>query len=156
MRTSNRLFFGLFFVIGVLAIGYGASLLVQSLRCEYWPVTDGVIETAVMKYQANSHSGHHGGTYGVKITYHYQVAGTGLEGTQVAFGELESSAAHAQAILDRYPPGQKVQVHYDAANPQRAVLEPGIHGGTWLYFTLGAMFALVGGWQLGLYRRLAF
>jgi Protein of unknown function (DUF3592) len=138
---STRLFCGLFILMGVGAIGAGGWILVQGLRCEFWPTTDGVIQTAEMNY----HSGNHGGvTYSADVTYKYQVAGVNYTGTRLAFGQMSSSSEYARRILDRYPVGQKVSVHYSPGKPEQAVLETGIHGGTWLCLGVGTVFVLAG------------
>jgi len=55
--------------------------------------------------------------------------------------------AHGQWILARFPVGKKVPVHYSPKAPQLAVLETGIHGGTWTQLSGGTLFVLAG-WML--------
>jgi hypothetical protein len=57
---------------------------------------------------------------------------------------MQASAQYAQAILHRFPVGKKVLVHYSPGQPQQAVLEPGIHGGTWICLGVGTVFILFG------------
>jgi hypothetical protein len=57
---------------------------------------------------------------------------------------MSSSAQYARGILDRYPVGKKVSVHYSPGDASDAVLETGIHGGTWICLGVGASFALIG------------
>ena len=143
-QMSNRgaqLFCSLFIVIGLVAVGIGIWTLAKSLRSEHWPVTDGTIQSAEMK----SHSGSKGGTtYSAEVTYTYQVAGTSYTGDKVSIGQMSSSSAYAQGILNRYPVGKKVSVHYSPGDPAEAVLETGIHGGTWICFGVGTAFTLFG------------
>jgi hypothetical protein len=42
-KRSTQIFLGLFILVGVVAIGFGARNLFQSVRCTGWPVTEGVI-----------------------------------------------------------------------------------------------------------------
>ena len=136
-----RLFLWLFIVIGVVAIGCGAWTLLRSMRCARWPTAEAVIESAEM----GRHSGNDDGdTYSADISYQYQVAGVHYEGTRLAFGEMTASPEYAQGILKRYPVGKKVPVHYDPRNPELAVLETGLHGGTGIAFAVGTVFVLFG------------
>jgi len=137
---GTQLFCFLFIVIGLIAVGVGVWLLVKSLRSEHWPVTDGVILTAEIK----SHSGEHGDTYSAEVTYSYRVNGTGYTGEKLAIGQMSSSSGYAQGVLQRYPVGKKVSVHYFPGDPTEAILETGIHGGMWICFGLGTAFTLFG------------
>lgn len=112
----------------------------QSWRCSGWPTTEGVVTAAEMQ----SHSDNDGGTtYSAEITYRYEVAGIKRESDRLAFGAMSASAAYARGILAKYPAGQHVVVHYRPDNPDVAVLETGIHGGTWILFGVGTLFVLV-------------
>ena len=138
---GNRAFLELFILIGAIAICCGAWTLLRSLRCEHWPTTEGVIESAEM----GTHSGSDDGdTYSANITYNYHVADIRYEGTRLAFGAMSASSEYARGILARYPVGKKVPVHYAPNNPELAVLETGIHGGTWIGFGVGTVFVLFG------------
>jgi hypothetical protein len=143
-QMSNRgaqLFCSLFVVIGLVAVGIGIWTLAKSIRSEHWPVTDGIIQSAEMK----SHQGSKGGTtYSAEVTYTYQVAGAGYTGDKVSIGQMSSSSDYARGILNRYPVGKKVSVHYLPGDPSDAVLETGIHGGTWICFGVGTAFTLFG------------
>jgi len=91
-----------------------------------------------------SHHDNHGTSYSAEVTYHYKVGGSYHIGTKVAFGAMSSSASAAREILARYTVGSKVPVHYLPDDPETAVLEPGIHGGTWICFGVGSVFVLAG------------
>ncbi len=136
-----RLFPGLFIVIGLIVLGVGVVNLERSFRCGSWPTVEGVIELADMQSQTG---GENGTTYSADISYGYQVAGKHYTGQRVAFGSMPASASYAQRILDRFPVGKKVRVYYSPGDPSLAVLEPGIHGGTGVWFGVGMVFILFG------------
>jgi hypothetical protein len=137
----TQIFFFLFIGVGLVIAGAGVWMMIKSLRSENWPVTDGVILSAEMK----SHSGSKGGTtYSAAVTYNYQVAGMSYTGKKISIGQMSSSTGYAQEILNRYPIGKKVSVHYSLADSSEAVLETDIHGGTWLCLGGGLAFALIG------------
>ena len=136
-----QLFCLLFIATGLVTVGVGGWLLIKSIRSEHWPVTDGIIQSAEKK----SHSGSHGMmTYSAEITYSYQVAGASYTGEKLSIGQMSSSSEYAQGILNRYPVGKKVSVHYLTGDPSEAVLEIGIHGGTWTCLGVGTVFTLFG------------
>jgi hypothetical protein len=131
----------LFILAGLAGVGAGVWNVYRGLRCESWPVTEGIVDRAEMK----SHTGNKGGvTFSADVSYHYQVAGTYHTGTRLAFGTVSSSASHAQEILSHYPVGARVPVHYSPDDPELAVLETGVHGGVWIEFGVGTVFTLVG------------
>jgi len=136
-----QLFCSLFVVVGLVVLGIGIWTFAKSIRSEHWPVTDGIIQSAAMK----SHQGSKGGTtYSAEVTYTYQVAGTSYTGGKVSIGQMSSSLEYARGILNRYPVGKKVSVHYAPGDPSDAVLETGIHGGTWICLGVGTAFTLFG------------
>lgn len=154
-QVSNRgvqLFCWLFIVIGMVAVGVGVWTLIKSIRTKHWPVADGVIQSA----HKQSHSGDHGSTtYSAEVTYTYQVAGVNYNGDNISIGQMSSSSEYAQKILNRYPVGKTISVHYSPANPAEAVLETGIHGGTWICFGVGTAFVLFGAMFLQIMRTAA-
>jgi hypothetical protein len=65
-------------------------------------------------------------------------------GSKISIGQVSSSSEYAQGILNRYPVGKKVSAHYSPGDPSEAVLETGIHGGTWICLGVGTAFTLFG------------
>ncbi len=141
-----KFFLGAFILGGLIALGVGGSHFVWSVRSASWPTVEGVVLTSKLEM----HEGNKGATYSARITYDYQVKGRHYDGRRLAFGALASSTGYAQGILDRYPVGGKVRVYYDPRDPGEAVLEPGLHGGTWVCFGVGTVFVLTGVmlWQM--------
>jgi uncharacterized protein (TIGR03435 family) len=138
---GGQLFCSLFVLIGLVTVGIGIWLLAKSVRSGQWPVTNGIIRSAELK----SHQGNKGGTtYSAEITYTFQVGGATYEGDKVSIGQMSSSSDYARGILNRYPAGKKVSVHYPPGDPSDAVLETGIHGGTWICLGAGTGFTLLG------------
>lgn len=148
---GTQLFCSVFIGVGLIALGVGVWMMIKSLRSEHWPVTDGVMLSAEIK----SHSGEHGNTYSAEVTYDYHVGGVGYTGEKISIGQMSSSTSYAQGILSRYPVGKKVFVHYSPADSSEAVLETGIHGGTWICIGLGLAFTLAGALFLQISRAAA-
>jgi len=146
--TQSIRFLRLFFLLGIAMVCIGGWLVVQSLRTYGWPVVDGIIRTAEMKSRS---SGEGGTTWSPKITYDYNAAGLEFTGETIAFGMMSGSSSFDDSRI--YPVGKKVLVHYNPSDPAQAVLEPGIHGGTWCFLALGTAFILVAGLVLKSYHR---
>ena len=140
-KRGILLFCWFFISVGSVLVCVGGWMFVKSFRTGYWPVTDGVIRSAWMK---PSSSGKGSTTYKPEVTYTYQVAGVSYKGDKIAIGQVSSSAGYAQGVLDRYPVGTNISVHYSPTNPAKAVLETGIHGGTWICLGVGTAFAMFG------------
>lgn len=132
-------FLAIFFLVGLVAIGFGGWNLWRSLECSRWPTVTGVVKSAKMQSSTDNDGGT---TYSPKVAYSYEVAGSRFEGDRLAFGVMSSSSGYAAGVLSRYPVGQTVTVHYLPEDPSEAVLETGIHGGTWVCFGVGTAFAL--------------
>lgn len=136
---------------GVAAVAFGAReffLGRQSLR---WLRTDGVVESAEMKTQRPGDASSTP-AYGATVSYEYRAGAVNYTGTRLCYGDYASGGgAHAGDIIARYPPGAKVAVFYDPRDPERAVLEPGVHAGVWIPIGVGTLFLLFG--TVAFYRR---
>ena len=92
-----------------------------------WPTAAGtVIETELTSrtetYRQQDRIETHT-VYAPRVRYAYEVEGRRYEGERIRFGTYRESETAARAILDRYPAGASVEVHYDPANPAAATLE---------------------------------
>lgn len=145
---ATSVFLGVFLLVGILAVGFSGWSVYWSLRSQTWPTVGGHITSSRMTQQETQHGGE---TYGVALTYDYQVGGTGYHGQRLSFGTMSASSGYAQQILARYPVGQMVTVHYAAGDPKNSVLEPGLHGGTAIPLVVGTVFILAS----IMFRRLA-
>ncbi len=135
--------FSTFALIGLAVLVLGSIQVLHALQSKSWPQTDGTITFSDI--EAHRHTGRHSHTtWGVNVEYDYAVAGVHHQGTRLAFGMVESSMEHAQSYVNRYPAGRHVPVFYSQSDPETAVLEPGIHGGSWVALGVGGVFAVVG------------
>ena len=66
-------------------------------------------------------------TYYPSVSYEYRVGGQSFNGTRIGIGGAVGTArkADAEAVAKRYAVGSKVDVYYDPANPEYAVLVRG-------------------------------
>jgi hypothetical protein len=82
-----------------------------------------------------------GTTYHAEVPYEYAVDGQTQSSNQISFGDYGSSdPSHARSVVNKYPPGTVVTVHYSPSNPTQAVLETGINGHAYFVPVFGAIF----------------
>jgi hypothetical protein len=139
----------LFLFLGVAAIGGGIWLsyaigapMVKTAKASLtWPITPGTIKTSKVESNiATSGDGNTRTEYRPIVDYSYSMNGQAYHSNNLWFGGGESSTnrSESQDIIDRYPVGKQVMVHYDPQDPSQGVLEPGVFASTYT--------ALVGGW----------
>jgi hypothetical protein len=74
------------------------------------------------------------------VRYTYEVAGRKLEGHNIERVAYTTDKGGAQAVLDRYPPGRRVEVLYDPQDPSTAYLESKRSTGAVILFVMGCFF----------------
>lgn len=92
-----------------------------------WPAVSGVIERcdAFPHLQDPHQEGAHP-QWRLALRYRYEVSGQTFTGNRLgAMARHYPDEAAVQAVCQRYPVGQRVQVFHDPAQPERSVLEPG-------------------------------
>jgi hypothetical protein len=99
----------------------GRKYLALASASAAWPTAHGKVRACGVIEQRGAKGGH---TYRSNILYEYTVAGARHQGSVVQFGSMDMAAeAAAQKILDPYPVGSVVTVHYNPDNPKIAALE---------------------------------
>jgi len=92
---------------------------------ERWNTTSGrILQSEVTSYRYRSH-GSSSTMYQPTIQYEYVVNGQHLQSEHVRMGMAYGTSwtQPAQNVVDKYPAGAIVQVFYNPANPNEAVLE---------------------------------
>lgn len=133
------------FVIVLLALALGLWLLVRGVfdaligvNARKWPTARGTVTSSEVVQTGR-------GRCCVSIAYTYRAGGHELVGKRVFVGDwLYTSLVKAQARAAKYPPSTPVDVHYDPANPSRAVLEPGLRIVAFFPIAVGVLFCLLG------------
>lgn len=112
-------------------------------RANAWPVTPGEIVSSIVEQRNSTENGRARTTYIPIVEFAYTVGGNRLNSRQVKLGlEVSGSESFAQGIVDRYPAGAAVDVHYDPQDPSNAALENPT-GTSWLLLGVAlACFAI--------------
>jgi len=138
-----------FSIIGLvfIVIAYLMHMRAQTngKKAALWPTTPGTVRSAEVGVIPMGNNN----MLVPVITYDYEVAGQKLECARYRVGvdPRFNKPAKAQAIVDRYPVGAPVTVHYDSSNPSLAALDLTVgenygalmvvsFGGTFLFFGL--------------------
>ena len=85
------------------------------------------------------------GPGGANISYKYRVEKITYTSSHVTLACRNYYSGYAQEFVDRYPAGGKVTVYYEPSHPELAVLESGIHGGTWVALVVGIVLRIADG-----------
>ncbi|MEW6778100.1 MAG: DUF3592 domain-containing protein [Bdellovibrionota bacterium] len=134
-----------FLLIGCGVLAYGLSELRDALATRDWPTVHGTITQSQMGAHHSRDSDSPSTTYFADLVYVYDAGGRSYSGKRLCWMEWRSNDyGHWEEIVNRYPVGRAVNIHYDPANPENAVLEPGPVLLNYLPLLLGAAF-LIGG-----------
>ena len=137
-----RIFPAIFLLAGGGILFAGVKQVVHASASDGWPSVAGEIRSSSVEYETDSDGA---GTYRAEVLYAYVVDGVDHLANRVAFGDFGSSdPGRAQGIVNRYPAGTQVTVYHDPGDATLAVLEPGIHGSTWMLPGFGAVFFVAG------------
>lgn len=129
-----------FFCIGLGLSWWGWTIVRNARASAGWPVVQGVITESEIEFSTDED----GDTWTPRVAYTYMVNGLSYENYTIKFGETSyGSERTALEVQARYPIGQTVDVYYDPADPDRAVLEPGISGGSYIVLVTGLIFVVV-------------
>lgn len=135
-------------LVGLPACYFGRGVP-HALATKSWPTTKGtVVGSMVADSFHPCGNGDH--TY-LAIYYVYQVEGVSHHGDQaLAWPACPKDKSVAQKVVDRYPTGTTVEVHYNPADPDDAVLETGVawFALNWPYYVAGAIALILITWHL--------
>lgn len=138
----------IFVVVGASAAVFGICELIRAKVSVDWPTTQGKVVASSVEYHVSDEEGV---TYHAEVMYDFSVNNTTFSGNRIAYGDYGSSnPSHARRIVDRYPKGKSVTVHYMPGNPEECLLEPGIKrqsfflpGFGLIFFTVGSLMAIL-------------
>jgi hypothetical protein len=141
--------------VGLGVLGWGLWRLWKAARTRSWPTAQGtILDATVAKRDAMppdrdedpdpSRPRPPETLYRAVVTYSYRVSGRTFTSDRLTLEEVEtSSESHARKLSERYTPGAPVTVHYDPADPTRAILLPGIRPASWLGAVIGLVFLVL-------------
>jgi hypothetical protein len=127
--------------MGAAAVYVGSQRLDKVRATEEWPMTSGKVLSASVESRGTGNQA----TYHALILYEFRLHGTIFHGTRIRIGEQDfRNRAEAQRVVDRYPPGRDVLVHYNPNVPGESILEPGSAAWLWGVVSIGGGFVFLG------------
>lgn len=139
---------GVFILIGLVIVGFGAYSLKRAKAAEHWPTVQG----SIVESRFETDSGDDTTTYKTHVRYNYSVGGVDYSSKRIAFGYAGSSSYNFhREIKNQLTEKTTLAVRYNPDNPSQATLSFGknsminfliIFGVVWLVFSagFGAMF----------------
>ena len=123
----------LFAIVGVLVSTWGWAIIAKARKTRHWPNVEGMIEECEPASDVDDLLPH--------IVYRYTVSGQSYRRVLEFPGSVSPSKEFTAAYTEKFPAGAKVPVYYDPAQPDHAILEPGI-GSDWMILALGIIMTL--------------
>lgn len=122
------LFPAVFIPAGTAGLIIGGGQTIDAIRSPDWPRATGKIVYVARKSQSVD----------VRVVYDYPVGGQYYRSMRHSFGSSYARPSHS------YKVGDSVAVFYDPADPQSAVLDPGLEAGPVLFALFSAVGIVVG------------
>lgn len=123
-------FFALFLLTAILT----TRNLVTALASRSWSTAPGVIKmSGIRESSSPTARGSMRRVFKPLLEYEYHVGSAVFTSSQISFADPTSAKrADVEAINQRYPYGQRVQVYHSPSSPEISILEPGPTWHTWL------------------------
>jgi len=146
-------------LMGLGLLGIGACVFAQTLvilrgvaESEHWPTVPGKIVSSELVHRGSGQNA----TYEAELAYEYEVGGRKYSAGRLRFGgHATNRPSAAERIVNLYPSGRTVTVHYDPDDPAVAVLEAATGRRTYVALVIGAFLMVAGATCMlsGLYMR---
>ena len=106
--------------------------IIRGINSSSWPTARGVIDKS---HVSSHHDDEHGTMYSASIAYHYTVGGKRYRSSTIQFGReglSKSWSGGENRIVENYPEGRKVAVHYQPSRPRISTLKTGVNLSAWI------------------------
>ena len=145
MENFNILLYIAFLIGGLIFIGVAINQYMKAKKAEKtWLTAPGVVlNSDIQVRQSRSSRGQTTRSYLPQVSYQYQVKDQTYSGDRLGFGSGSYGKGKANKIIAVYPQGAQVTVHYDPADPSKAVLETTATDGV-KFIALGIILIVMG------------
>jgi hypothetical protein len=125
MDNFNIYLFIAVLIGGLFFIGMAINQYMKAKKAEKtWLTAPGVVLTSELKVNRSRNSrGQTTTSYIPQVSYQYQVKDQTYNGNRLGFGSTGYGQGKANKKIALYPQGAQVTVHYNPADPSKAVLE---------------------------------
>jgi len=147
MQTAVMILLILGFVFSLLGIIFLIINTINRKKAQKtlsWPVVNGAImKSEIMEHASEDEDGLTTTTYEPVVEYTYQVMGQSHTSRRIAYGANRFDRRTATRMVEQYPQGGTVKVHFDSNKPAESVLETAVAGGK-VFQIVGYIFLAVG------------
>ena len=121
----NLVLGGICIIGGLLTIIFGLLQAQKAKKAsQTWSTAEGeILDSHLQKHKNRSSRGVSVTTYSPEVSYRYTVNGQVYTGNKFGFGSGTFAEKKANEKIAPYAAGTKATVHYDPAEPSKAVLE---------------------------------
>jgi hypothetical protein len=129
--------------VGLGGVAVSLYDLDRCRRAVAWPTVQGVVVWSQVEEVSNE-----GISYFPRIVYTYEVQGSQYRGRALNPAAEAAGGGDknwAQQIVNRYPLKSAVKVYYNPADPNDAILEPGVQRRAYMPVFFALFFAAAGG-----------
>jgi hypothetical protein len=125
MENFNVILYAAFIIGGLIFIGVAINQYMKAKKAEKtWLTAPGVVLNSDIKvHRSRNSKGQTTTNYELQVSYQYQVKDQTYNGDRLGFGSGNYGKSKANKKIALYPQGAQVTVHYDPADPSKAVLE---------------------------------
>jgi hypothetical protein len=143
--SKVKLFLLMIAAVGLLITAGGGYFAYFSSQARSWPIVEGKITDSEVERENAIGDIDEEVQFKAVVKYSFIVDGRSYTGERVAFGLGTSNRpADARKIVDRYPAGRTVEIHYNPNDPSDAVLETDVGGFAIITLIVGPIILLVG------------
>jgi hypothetical protein len=123
---------------GLAILWWDVGKLRQARATRDWPTVQGIVIHSTVEDRRGERKPH--------VEYTYGVEGASHTCHQISFDIFDNPGGQGriETILDRYPVGKQVTVHFDPDNPTTAILEPEVYSPFFMPLVFGVLFLLGG------------
>jgi hypothetical protein len=133
-------------LVGSLATEvYTVGMFSHAVAATSWPTTEGTILTSTMVRKPDGLKE----AFEAEIRYRYSVEGVQFESSTVrSRGTASEYQFDVDAVLEKFPVGERVPVYFDPASPRRSYLEVGVDWINYVLIVSPLFFAWITGYYL--------
>ena len=131
--------------VGLLITAGGGYFVSRSWQARAWPTVEGQVTKSEVKRESAIGDTDEEVQYRAVVKYSFKVDGRSYAGERIAFGLGTSNrSSDAKKIVNRYPAGRAIEIHYNPTDPSDAVLETNITGFAIITLVVGPIILLAG------------
>ena len=139
MTATLNLIFGFALAgFGLFGLACQVRELLRARASIGWPAGEALITDARVRVRRGRRT-----SYNPEITYRYNHRGTEYTGRRLTFGDLLTSCAEAESLVERFAVGTRWEVRICEARPQLSVLHPGVTPRLWYSLAFFVVFSIV-------------